>query len=233
MPLNFVIMNLLQWLKDELLSYLQQWEKSVEKREGFSPKAKSMMVITKETRFGIRVTGLFCNLYLLHCFNSFCVIAVNSFVELVHYIMKIPGITVFFSERLSQDPLEKFFGCQRQRGKTNENPNVQQFCKNSQALRVINGTCGNVSKGNCRGSKYAIDWEKENRPLPKRCRCADSNKCEKAKVKGQPSCTEPKQSSSQNVLSLVSLKQCDGGRCEEVNEKVSIHIFKLSKNAVS
>ena len=220
-------MYLLQWLKAELLPYLQQWEKSVEKRVGFSPKAKSMMVISKETRFGIRVTGLFCSLYLLHYFNLFCVITVNSFVELVHYIMKIPGVKVFLSERLSQDPLEKFFGCQRQRGKTNENPNVQQFCKNSGALRVINGTCGDVSKGNCRGSKYTIDWEKENRPLPKRRRCADSDKCKKAKVKGQ-SCT----SSSQNVSSLVNLKQCDGDRCEEANE-VSIRILKLSKNAVS
>ena len=146
--------------------------------------------------------------------------------------MKIPGVKVFLSERISQDPLEKFFGCQRQRGKTNENPNVQQFCKNSQALRVINGTCGNVSKGNCRGSKYSIDWEKENRPLPKRRRCADSDKCEKTKVKRQ-SCTELKQSSSQNILSLASLKQCDGGKCKEIDEKVSIRILKLSKNAAS
>ena len=74
------------------------------------------------------------------------------------------------NERLSQDPLEKFFGCQRQRGTTNENPNVSQFCKNTQALRVINGICGNVS-GNYRGNKTSIDWGKENCPLPKRRKC--------------------------------------------------------------
>lgn len=133
-------------------------------------------------------------------------------MELVNYIFKIKGVKVFLSERLCQDPLEKFFGCQRQRGKTNENPNVQQFCKNSQALRVINGTCGNVSKGNCRGSKYAIDWEKESCPLPKRRRNAVSTSkqnCEK--VEAEPS--------SQNIL-----QQCDGARREEANEKVSAHI---------
>jgi len=66
--------------------------------------------------------------------------------------------------------LENFFGCQRQRGRTSENPTVQEFCKNTQALRVINSVCGSVSKGNCRGRKQLIDLEKENKPLAKRQR---------------------------------------------------------------
>ena len=89
----------------------------------------------------------------------------------MEYIFTIDGIKVFLSERLSQDPLEKFFGCQRQRGTTNENPNVVQFCKNTQALRVINGVCGNISKSNCRGNKTSVDWGKENCQLPKRRKC--------------------------------------------------------------
>ena len=89
----------------------------------------------------------------------------------MEYIFTIDGIKVFLSERLSQDPLEKFFGCQRQRGTTNENPNVVQFCKNTQALRVINGECGNISKSNCRGNKTSVDWGKENCQLPKRQKC--------------------------------------------------------------
>ena len=63
-------------------------------------------------------------------YNS--VFAVKSFTELVQFIFKIPGVKFFLSERICQDPLENFFGCQRQRGRTDENPNVQQFCKNSQ-----------------------------------------------------------------------------------------------------
>ena len=72
------------------------------------------------------------------------------------------------SERVSQDPLENFFGCQRQRGGANENPNVAQFCKNTQALRVINSVCGTVSKSNSRGNKKTIDLQAESKPMPKR-----------------------------------------------------------------
>ena len=103
----------------------------------------------------------------------YCLLVVKSFVELVRYIFKIPGVQSFLSEKLTQDPLEKFFGMQRQRGSTNENPTVQEFCTNTQALRVVNSVCGNVSRGNCRGSKEAqcqLINKKENDPLPKRRR---------------------------------------------------------------
>ena len=86
----------------------------------------------------------------------------------------LPGVKVFFSQRLCQDPLEKFFGCQRQRGGTHENPNVQEFCKNSQALRVVNSFCHDVvkgkRKGNCRGGMKELEVDKENLPLAKRRR---------------------------------------------------------------
>ena len=93
--------------------------------------------------------------------------AVKSFVEIVEFIFKILGVKFFLSERLSQDPLKNFFGCQRQRGRTGENPNAHQFCKNTQALRVINSICGNITKGNCRGSKQHVDMQ-DSKPLPKR-----------------------------------------------------------------
>ena len=47
-------------------------------------------------------------------------------------------MTSFLSEKSSQDPLEKYFGRQLQRGRVIENPNVSQFLKGNQALRVIN-----------------------------------------------------------------------------------------------
>ena len=97
-------------------------------------------------------------------------VIVWSFLELVPYILKIPGVKFFLSEHLSQDPLEKFFGCQRQRGRTNENPTCSAFLKNTNALRVINSVVGHVQKGNCRGRKHKVDVEAENVPLPKRRR---------------------------------------------------------------
>ena len=96
----------------------------------------------------------------------------KSFVEIVEYLL----VTIFLSGWLSQDSLEKFFGCQRQRGKSNENPNAHDFCKNTQALRVINTVCKDVPRGNCRGSKHSIDWEAESKHLPKRRRFRSANK---------------------------------------------------------
>jgi hypothetical protein len=100
--------------------------------------------------------------------------AVKSFVELVPLIFKLGGVKFFLSEHLCQDPLENFFGCQRQRGRVNENPTVEQFCSNTQALRVIGSLCRDSVKGNCRGNKKykqaLVISEKENEPLQKRKR---------------------------------------------------------------
>ena len=80
-------------------------------------------------------------------------LAVKSFVELVRFIFTIPGVKFFLSRRICQDPIEIFLGCQRQRGRTRDNPNIQEFLKNTQALRVVIGFCRDVTKGNCRGNK--------------------------------------------------------------------------------
>ena len=39
------------------------------------------------------------------------------------------------SNRICQDPLENFFSQQRQRGRANENPNMNEFLKDTQALK--------------------------------------------------------------------------------------------------
>lgn len=88
-------------------------------------------------------------------------------MDLVKYIFTIPGVTVFLSNRLCQDPVEGFFGQQRQRGRVNENPTVQQFVENTRALRVINGVCGQV-RGNCRRGSLKEGPKVENSALPKR-----------------------------------------------------------------
>ena len=99
--------------------------------------------------------------------------AVSSFLELIPYIFSIEGVTVFLSEKLNQDPLEKFFGCQRQRGRVNENPSAAEFVKNTQSLRVINSISVSSITGNCRGTKrksYDLESSDLNKPLKKRIR---------------------------------------------------------------
>ena len=67
--------------------------------------------------------------------------------------------------RISQDPLERFFGLQRQRGKVNEHSSVQEFIKNTQALRVMKIAKISI-KGNCRENTI-IDQD-ECCPIKKR-----------------------------------------------------------------
>ena len=116
------------------------------------------------------------------CYNSCnvpCVlnffVVVTSFTEMIPYLFKLKGVNCFLSEKLSQDPLEKFFGCQRQTGRANENPTASEFIKNTQSLRVISSICiaDITGRGNCRGSKrkaYDLESVELDKPIKKRKR---------------------------------------------------------------
>ena len=83
----------------------------------------------------------------------------KSFIELIEYLFSQPVVTVnklaFLSQNICQDPLENYFGCQRQRGGTSDNPSVHEYCQNAEALRVIDSFCRNPIRGNCRGVNKA------------------------------------------------------------------------------
>ena len=51
----------------------------------------------------------------------------KSFGELVRHLFTIPGVDSFLSQRLCQDPLERFFGTQRQRGGVHDNV-TERWC---------------------------------------------------------------------------------------------------------
>ena len=46
-----------QWLQDEFLPYLDGWEASVHERAEFSKKEREMMLLSHETRTGLKLTG--------------------------------------------------------------------------------------------------------------------------------------------------------------------------------
>ena len=133
------------------------------------------MILSNITDRGIRITGAiyYCNHVMFY--DQFLV---SSFLELIPYLFKIKGVSSFLSEKLSQDPLEKFFGVQRQQGRSNENPTVSQFLKNTQGLKVINSIWLKDITGNCRGCKRksydleSVDLGDLNKPLKKRRRQA-------------------------------------------------------------
>lgn len=79
---------------------------------------------------------------------------VSSFLELLPIVLKIQGVQVFLSDRINQDPLEKFFGRLRQRGRTHQNPTVAEALKNVQTLRVVDTVwVDDLTGSNCRGRK--------------------------------------------------------------------------------
>ena len=82
-----------------------------------------------------------------------------SFVQLIEYLFSQPVVTnnklAFLSQNICQDPLENYFGCQRQRGGTSDNPSVHEYYQNTEALRVIDSFCRNTVRGNCRGVNKA------------------------------------------------------------------------------
>ena len=54
-----VIRSCVWWLTDKIISYLKEWEGSIEKRNGFSPQSKSIMVLAKETHKEINITSTY------------------------------------------------------------------------------------------------------------------------------------------------------------------------------
>ena len=61
--------------------------------------------------------------------------AVKSMVELIPFLLKVKGVKYVLTEKFCQDPLESFFGKQRIKGGSNDNPNVATFLKNTSSLR--------------------------------------------------------------------------------------------------
>jgi len=49
----------MQWLEEDMIAYLDNWEKSVEERDGFKDRKQeqNMMLLPLETRQGIRITS--------------------------------------------------------------------------------------------------------------------------------------------------------------------------------
>ena len=46
-----------QWLTEVFLLYLEEWETSVSERSGFTKIKKGMMLLSRETRLGLKITG--------------------------------------------------------------------------------------------------------------------------------------------------------------------------------
>lgn len=121
---------------------MDEWEASVDGRNDLSDADKQKLCISRETLEGLRFTGmsLDCALLVIQLEILILFLAAKSFVELARYLLKQPGVNFVLSAKLSQDPLESFFGKQRMRGGYCDNPNVATFLYGAQSLRVQGST---------------------------------------------------------------------------------------------
>ena len=91
-----------------------------------------------------------------------------SFVEMTRYLLTESRDVFFLSERVSQDPLENYFGKQRARGGRNEHPDLTQCLTNAAALKIQKSLALDPVRGNCRRKREVENEEIDDKLLPKR-----------------------------------------------------------------
>ena len=103
-------------------------------------------------------------IFLLYLFT------VHSLNDLVPFLLSHEGIEYILTERFNQDSLEGFFGKQRLRGCRNDNPSVNQFLENTQAIVVQKSLAYGGSSNIAKKRKSTVSLSPLSRPLPKRRR---------------------------------------------------------------
>ena len=152
----------LQWLENDFLGYLKEWKDSVAARDDVTKAQKPRMCLSKETLEGLHITGI-----VYPQKNSIrpkkFYLQFKSFVAIVRYLLGVPGVQYILSEKLSQDPLENYFGQQRARGGRCDNPTMSDCLHSAQSLRVQRSFALQPVRGNC--SKKRKLFQKSPQPL--------------------------------------------------------------------
>ena len=116
----------------EFLEYLRRWKESTENRPGnYSQNARARMFLSWQTYEGFQLT-------------------VQSTIESTKFLLG-EGMDYVLTERFCQDPVEEFFGKQRQLGRRSDNPDINQFGYNGNAIRIERSI--SCQSGNTRGRK--------------------------------------------------------------------------------
>ena len=136
------------WLQNVFLQYFEDWRISIENRNSnYTKKEKNKMFISRETYEGLKIS-------------------VNSIIELIKFLLQ-HQIKYVLTARFNQDCLENYFGRQRSSGARKDNPSVQDFGFNDNAIR--NQKVFRPISGNVRGiDETRIEFSDEMVPCRKR-----------------------------------------------------------------
>ena len=92
-------------------------------------------------------------------------LTVYSVIEATQFLLQ-EGMDFVLTERLCQDALKEYFGHQRKLGRQNDNPDIQAFGYNNNAIRIQRQV--SCQSGNTRGRKDRTRaWEQvTDDPIP-------------------------------------------------------------------
>lgn len=106
----------LLWLESDFLKYLKDWHICVNSRELSGSVNRSLMLLSIPTDEGLRI-------------------ATKSMIALVKECLQM-GAEYVLPRRINQDPLEAYFGMQRQRVARDEAPSVGLFSANARSAEA-------------------------------------------------------------------------------------------------
>ena len=135
-----------------LLQFFETGEEEI-RTSDHTASEKRQTCLSDETLYGIRMTGALLNYWcIIFCIYYNYSTTVWSFVELTRYLLTCPRneTLALLSERLSQDPLENYFGIQQARGQRCNNPTLQESLQNAVAIRAQHSLELDRVQGNCR-----------------------------------------------------------------------------------
>ena len=97
-------MFFMQWLEEDFLGYLTEWENSIASRKELTHTEQKKMCFSTETLQGLRITGKQNVHESYHAVTiSILSAAVTSLVEAARYLLQYPGFQFLLSERFTQD----------------------------------------------------------------------------------------------------------------------------------
>ncbi|XP_065662263.1 uncharacterized protein LOC124811383 isoform X2 [Hydra vulgaris] len=139
------------WLQNTFLTFINNWEEQCQNIPDLSQAEKNRFCLSKQTLEGLRIT-------------------VNSFTTLGKFLL-VEGAEYILSEKFCQDPLEEYFGKQRMRLGSNDNPLLIEFNSNALGLNVAGDNLIRVFGSNTKGRKdefQKLDVKNTDLPLSKK-----------------------------------------------------------------
>lgn len=136
----------LQWLEQDFLGYLQDWEDEVQNLELPKDCDRKKMLLSRDTREGLQMTVL-------------------SIVEIVPFLLK-KGAKMVFTERFCQDSLERYFGKHRAATGSNDNPTVLSYQQNVKKINIISKMMVKPKNGNVKSKSKLAKLNNARRLLP-------------------------------------------------------------------